>query len=79
MLRNDKGRAIRNAELSTARREGLERGRKEGRREGREEGKAEIKTETAINFLKMGLSPEQVAQGTGLSIEQVKELERQLE
>lgn len=63
MLKSDKGRAIRNAELSTA------------RREGREEGKAE----TAINFLKMGLSPEQVAQGTGLSIEQVKELERQLQ
>ncbi|EOH95405.1 hypothetical protein [Enterococcus pallens] len=63
MLKIDKGRAIRNAELSTARREGRE----------------ENKIETAINFLKMGLSPEQVAQGTGLSIEQVKELERQLQ
>lgn len=63
MLKIDKGRAIRNAELSTA------------RREGREEGKIEM----ANNFLKMGLSPEQVAQGTGLSIEQVKELERQLQ
>ena len=67
MLKIDKGRAIRNAELSTARREGFE------------EGKAENKAEMAINFLKMGLSPEQVAQGTGLSIEQVKELERQLQ
>ncbi|MEO1769418.1 hypothetical protein [Candidatus Enterococcus ferrettii] len=63
MLRIDKGRAIRDAELSTARREGRE----------------ENKVETAINFLKMGLSPEQVDQGTGLSIEQVKELKRQLE
>ncbi|MGG5314683.1 hypothetical protein [Enterococcus sp. AZ072] len=63
MLKIDKGRAIRNAELSTARREGRE----------------ENKVETAVNFLKMGLSPEQVAQGTGLSIEQVKELKRQLE
>ena len=67
MLKIDKGRAIRNAELSTA------------RREGREEGKTVIKIEMANNFLKMGLSPEQVAQGTGLSIEQVKELERQLQ
>ena len=75
IMRVDKGRAIRNAELSTARREG----REEGKKEGRKEGQAENKVETAINFLKMGLSPEQVAQGTDLSIEQVKELERQLE
>ena len=39
----------------------------------REKAKAE-KIETARNFLKMGLSVEQVAQGTGLSIEEVNKL-----
>ena len=45
----------------------------EGEKREREKAKAE-KIETARNFLKMGLSVEQVAQGTGLSIEEVNKL-----
>jgi hypothetical protein len=41
---------------------------------GREEGKSESKFEVARNFLKMGLPAEQVARGTGLSIEEVNGL-----
>ena len=48
----------------------------EGLAEGLEKGKEEKKNkkaiETAKNFLKMGLSIEQVAKGTGLSIEEIK-------
>jgi predicted transposase/invertase (TIGR01784 family) len=44
-----------------------------GKKLEREKAQAE-KIETARNFLKMGLSVEQVAQGTGLSIEEVNKL-----
>ena len=45
--------------------------KQEAREEGREEGSRSAKFESAINFLRMGLSREQVAQGTGLTIEEV--------
>ena len=45
----------------------------EGEKREREKAKAE-KIESAIRFLRMGLTVEQVAQGTGLSIEEVKKL-----
>jgi predicted transposase/invertase (TIGR01784 family) len=48
--------------------------RKAGKEAGKEEGKKEKAIETAKNFLKMGLSVEQVAQGTGLSLEEVSKL-----
>ena len=63
-----------------------EKGMAEGRAEGRAEGMAEVmakgmaegKTkaiiETAKRLLNMGLDMEQVAQGTGLSIEEVRKL-----
>ena len=41
---------------------------------GREEGAYQNKLETAKNLLSMGLSPEQVAQGTGLSLEIILQL-----
>jgi hypothetical protein len=44
--------------------------KEEGREEGREEGKFEI----ARNFLKMGLPLEQIASGTGLSVEEISGL-----
>ncbi|GHV42815.1 hypothetical protein AGMMS49546_22700 [Spirochaetia bacterium] len=42
--------------------------------EGREEGREEKALETAKNLLGMGLSPEQVAKGTGLDMETIKRL-----
>ena len=40
----------------------------------KQEGEHKKAIETARNFLKMGLSIEQVAQGTGLSVEEINEL-----
>ena len=60
--------------LHTGREEGISIGFATGRKEGREEGANQNKLETARNFLAMGLSPEQVAQGTGLSLEAVMQL-----
>lgn len=45
----------------------------EGREEGREVGREEQAREMAVNFYKMGLSIEQIAKGSGFSIETVKE------
>ena len=53
---------------------GLERGREEGISVGIERGAYEKALETARSFLSMGLSPEQVAQGTGLSLEVIQKL-----
>lgn len=55
--------------------EGHAEGRAEGRVEGRAEGRAEEKKAIAKQFLAMGLTVEQVAQGSGLSIEEVKGLQ----
>ncbi len=51
-----------------------EEGRKEGRKEGREEGVAKEKLATAKRLLGMGLTQEQVAKGTDLSIEDIERL-----
>ena len=57
---------------------GREEGRKEGREEGREEGRAEgakdEKKATARRLLAMGLSAEQVAAATQLSLDEIKKL-----
>jgi len=46
-------------------------GNKKGKIEGKLEGKLEGKQDDAKRFLAMGLSPEQVAEGTQLPLEQV--------
>lgn len=51
-----------------------EEGREEGREEGIEIGQEKERIKNAKSFLAMGLSPEQVAQGTGLSLEEVLKL-----
>ena len=53
-------------------------GKREGLQEGREEGEHHKALETARNLLKMGLSIEQIAQATGLDIEQVIQVQTQL-
>ena len=71
----EKGMAEGRAE---GRAEGMAEGRAEGMAEGMAKGMAEGKTkaiiETAKRLLNMGLDMEQVAQGTGLSIEEVRKL-----
>jgi predicted transposase/invertase (TIGR01784 family) len=53
---------------------GINGARREGRQEGREEGREEKALEDAKNFLELGLSPEQVAQGTGLPLDVISKL-----
>ena len=70
-------RDIKNS-VDTAKREGIAEGKeigmKEGMEKGREEGKHEANTETAQRLLAMGLSAEQVAKATQLSLEIIKNL-----
>ena len=53
---------------------GREEGISIGLATGREEGAYQNKLETARRLLSMGLEPEQVAQGTGLSLEVILQL-----
>ena len=48
----------------------------EGEKIGIEKGEKNAKIETAKNFIALGLSLEQVALGTGLSIEEISNLVR---
>ena len=56
--------------ISAALSKGLEKGRMEGRMEGLIEGKYEV----ARNLLKLGFSPQQVVDGTELSLSEVESL-----
>jgi predicted transposase/invertase (TIGR01784 family) len=56
---------------------GVERGQKQGLAKGLEEGRKEAyqeKLETARRFKAMGLPNEQIASGTGLSLEEIATL-----
>ena len=55
--------------------QGRAEGMKQGRAEGMKQGRAEEKKAIAKNLLAMGLTIEQVAQGSGLPIEEVKGLQ----
>ena len=56
--------------------EGFTAGREDGLQQGLEQGAHQTKLETAKNLLSMGLSPEQVAQGTNLPLETVLALSK---
>ena len=58
--------------------EGIEQGVQKGIELGREEGEHQKALETARNLLNMGLSIEQIAQATGLDIEEVKGIKTSL-
>jgi predicted transposase/invertase (TIGR01784 family) len=64
--------------LAEGRKTGWEEGREEGKKEGREEGKKEgreaARLEIARRLKGMGLSPEQIALGSGLDVKAVKKL-----
>ena len=53
---------------------GWQRGLTKGLQKGWKKGKQEGKQEIALNLLKVGMSAEQVAQVTGLTVEQVRQL-----
>jgi len=56
--------------------DGMDKGIEKGRAEGRAEGINEANIANAKRFLAMGLSPEQVAEGTQLPLEEIKKLLR---
>ena len=60
--------------MMECRRDGYEEGISIGLERGLEQGAYQTKLETARTFLTMGLSPAQVAQGTGLPMETIQEL-----
>ncbi|NME72921.1 Rpn family recombination-promoting nuclease/putative transposase [Flammeovirga aprica] len=62
--------------LDTALVKGKKIGREEGLVEGRKEGEYNKAIETAKNLFKMNLTEEQIANVTGLSIDEVRELKR---
>ena len=66
-------RDIKNS-VDTAKREGIAEGMEIGLEKGRAEGKHEANTETAQRLLAMGISAEQVAKATQLSLETIKNL-----
>ena len=60
--------------MADARYDGYDEGYEKGISVGLERGAYEKALETARSFLSMGLEPEQVAQGTGLSLEVIQQL-----
>ena len=79
-LMQDREDAARNYanDISQAKKEGekigIEKGEKIGLEKGKAEGEKIAKVETAKNLLKIGLTVDQIAQATGLSIEDVSNL-----
>ena len=65
-----KSERVKEDEIESARFEG----KTEGLAEGKAEGRMEEKIETAKNLKKMGLSAEQIAQATGLSVHEIENL-----
>ena len=64
--------------LSDAREEGLAEGRLEGREEGFDAGRKEKQLETAKKLLKLGVAIEIIIESTGLSKEEIEQLEEDL-
>ncbi len=54
---------------------GKQEGELLGKQQGRQEGKQEGKQEVALNMLRSGMSMEQIAQFTGLSLQQIQQLQ----
>ena len=65
--------------MKDIREESLAEGEAKGRIEGKAEGIAEEKLATAKRFLSMGLSVQDVAKGTSLSVEQVEKIKTESE
>ncbi len=55
--------------------EGKAEGKAEGKIEGKAEGKIEAANQIALNMLRSGISPDLIAQFTGLSLEQIQKLQ----
>ena len=69
-------KAMRDAETNdeTIRRAAMAEGEAKGRAEGEAEGEAKGKADTARNLLRMGITPSQISEATGLSLEEIEAL-----
>ena len=56
----------------------IQENREEGWAEGREEGREEGRLETAKNLLEMQMMPDQISKATGLPLEQVMALKKEV-
>jgi predicted transposase/invertase (TIGR01784 family) len=65
-----------NSEKTVAREEGKAEGKAEGIAIGKAEGELKGKRETALNLLSMGMTEEHISKATGLSIEEIKTLQK---
>lgn len=74
MIQNDVLGNAREEGLSEGRAEGLTQGRAEGLAEGRAEGRAEAKKDIVKSMLSNGLSVEQAAKYSGLTVEEVESI-----
>lgn len=75
----DKAMRDYNAGMSAAAKKGLEQGMQQGLKQGIQQGLRQKAVETATNLLKMNiLSPEQIAQAAGLTLEEVLELQKEI-
>ena len=54
--------------------QGISQGLQQGIQQGVSQGEHQAKIETAKKFLTMGISIEQVSQGTGLSVDEITKL-----
>ncbi len=57
----------------------LEEGEAKGKAEGEAKGKAETTRKLALNLLRIGMSLEQIAQVTELSLEQIQVLQEEIQ
>ena len=65
-------------DLQDARAEGIEIGRSEGLEKGLSEGRYEMAVLITENMMKQGLTPEQTAALTGLTVDEVEALRKRI-
>ena len=69
---------MRRKEINSARLDGYDDGYDDGKAEGLEAGAKAEKISIAKNFLKNGISIDLVSESTGLSVEELKELKKEV-
>ena len=62
--------------IECAEKKGISKGREEGIKEGKNEGKKQKQIEIAKNLLKMGMKISEISEATGLTIEEIKQINK---
>ena len=62
--------------IDCAEKKGIAKGREEGIKEGKNEGKKQKQIEIAKNLLKMGMKISEISEATGLTIEEIKQINK---